>query len=466
MVPNREGGFDFKVPGSLEQSGSITYRQDNSRSRHGEDTIQKRPLGTSVRERIQVRQENSGAGVDHGRRGFLFGAASLAAAAVAGRMIESEAADPESGITTATSGTEGKESFEQLSTFERELVGYKALLELGKKEVLFVDEDNVPVGDPIPMLDIIGPKYHKDGRLLEEQYCFSPGTFNGVGLLEGGIAGEWIAQVRARRQSEYPDRQIKRCLHTTGDFAASYRNEEEPDLRKAIAEGDIQEYKGLIKYFADKPVVGAPEYTRLEYVQREMQFASSLPPVVAEELRRIIPGLCSQESKFNNGLTSNAGAQGIFQFMPENWAHYGGKPEEISSLIKQVEIAGVFFSDLYDQVRVNIGAGGMRFLERFIGDEESLQKDVIVPLMINSYNAGAARVAEAVRLYIESTPVNDMPKGKDLFVAIADFARAAKVANRGRYLTAYGDDAREYVLRVYAQAEVLNVMKKPDGSRT
>lgn len=350
---------------------------------------------------------------------------------------------------------ESAESVPHSESFAAELEGYKAFFELRKDEVLFVDENNRPVGEPVPLRDIVGQKFHTDGRLLAEEYRFSVGVLNEVGLIEGGIPGEWIRKAREIQQTKYPRQKIARCLHATADFTASYDNQEEPELQTAIARGRVSSYRDLVTYFADKSVRGADEYTRLEYVQQMIQFGPSLPAVIAQELRRVIPGLCSQESKFNNGLRSKAGAQGIFQFMPENWAHYGGQPAEIKSLVKQVEIAGVFFSDLYNQVIANIGERGMGFLERYYGDQESLQRDLIVPLMINSYNAGAARVAEAVRLYIENTPVGDMPQGKDLFIAIADFALEARVKNRGRYLKAYGPDAREYVPRVYAQAEAL-----------
>jgi hypothetical protein len=401
--------------------------------------------------------------VDPDRRGFLKQAVglSVAGAAVAGglRSQFSDAPLAFQPITAETSDflevSHSQESPENISSFQKELIGYRMLMELKKDQVLFVDADNLPVGDPVPLQDFIGPKFHKDGRLLAKEYRFSPGNFNEAGLLEKGIAGEWINYAREERQREYPERPIVRTLHPMTDFLSSYQDPDEPALTAAIARGEIESYEDLITYFADKKVRGAEDFSRLEYVEQHMKFADDLPPAIAKELRRIVPGLCSQESKFNNGLTSGSGAQGIFQFMPETWAHYGGKPDEIASLRKQVEIAGAFFSDLYSQVRTNIGAGGMRFLERFFSDEESLQKDLLVPLMVNSYNAGAARMAEAVRLYIENTPVHDMPKGKDFFIAVADFAKAAKVANRGRYLTAYGKDAREYVPRVYAQAETL-----------
>jgi hypothetical protein len=108
------------------------------------------------------------------------------------------------------------------------------------------------------------------------------------------------------------------------DFLSSYKRVDEPELSAAIARGEIQSYKDIIAYFADKPVVGAEEYTRLEYVRENMEFDDNLPPVIVKELQRIVPGLCAQESKFNNGLTSAAGAKGIFHLCPRRGKVTGG----------------------------------------------------------------------------------------------------------------------------------------------
>ena len=338
------------------------------------------------------------------------------------------------------------------NSFEKELMGYKAFFELKKDEVLFVDENNVPVGGPIKMRDFVDTKYHKDGRVVADKYRFSPGKWSDSGVLEAGIAGEWIQYVRELRQAEYPNRPIARCLHATGDFAAAANNTTEPGLAAAIAGGKIKGYKDLVGFYANKPVVGAEELTRVEYVQQEMQFAPAVPAVVQTELRQIIPGLCAQESKFNNGLTSPAGARGIFRFMPETWAHYGGLREEITSLKRQVEIAGAFFSDLYQQLQSQIDKVELSTLRAHFSDEESFERDLLVPLMVNSYNAGAARIGEGVKRYLATTNGRHLPKGKDLFLAIVDFSKQSK---HGRYLAAYGPDARAYVPKIYAQAAVL-----------
>ena len=72
--------------------------------------------------------------------------------------------------------------------------------------------------------------------------------------------------------------------------------------------------------------------------------------------------------------------------------------------------------------------------------------------MINSYNAGDSCVAEGVRMYMEGKDVDELPNGKDLFLAIAEFSRQA---DGGRYISRYGTEAREYVPKIWAQAAVL-----------
>lgn len=221
-----------------------------------------------------------------------------------------------------------------------------------------------------------------------------------------------------------------------------------------------EDYIEVIKEHADKPVIGAEGHTRMQYVQEEIKFAKwnektgeGVPPAVENELRRILPGLCAQESRFDNGLISNTGAKGILQFMPETWAEYGGKPGEHTSLKKQVEIAGLHFSKIYKQVIHHVGDESLQKLRSRYSSEQSFQRDLIVPLMINSYNTGSSRMAEAVKFYLARTPAKKIPTGKELYVAIADYAKSSR---EGEHLSGYKEHSREYVPRIYAQAEILN----------
>ena len=211
--------------------------------------------------------------------------------------------------------------------------------------------------------------------------------------------------------------------------------------------------------YAQKPVVGAPNLSRIEYIQKAIEFTpwdeekqTGVPPVVAEELRRLLPGLGAQESRFDAARVSRSGARGIMQFMPKTWASYGGKPEEITSLKRQVEIGGPFISDLYRQLRVHVGEETLSVLQSRFASEEDFLRQAMVPFVLNSYNAGAKRMSEAIKHYAEKTPVTKMPNGPELYIAIANFAEQS---NEGKYLARYEKEQREYVPKIYAQTKRL-----------
>lgn len=417
------------------------------------------------------------AGFDPSRRTFLFGLGSLGVAAVAGRMVEPKAAMSEpraqlenSEVTedvpldgelerreiaeASMEGDEAVETIEHSESFAKELEGYKAFFGLKKDEVLFLDEEGQPVGQPVKLQEIVGERYHKDGRLLSPGHTYSPGKLNDLGLPIAGVDKEWLAHAREMQQAKYPDRRIARHRDVIGDFNVLSVSEEEPGLAAAIKRGEITDYKGIVEYYANKETIGGGGLSRIEYVQKEVEFNKEvLPEVVATELTKVMPGLCAQESKFNNGLISRSGARGIFQIMPQYWEHHGGQLAEFSSLKRQVDIVGEYFVDLYRQLKAKVGTEQFSELRSRFADEESFQRDLIVPLLVNSYNAGASRVGEGVKQYCERVPLGRMPEGKDLFLAMADYSYRAK---SGTYLAGYSTEAREYVSKVYAWAEVLN----------
>lgn len=414
-------------------------------------------------------KEHPGFVEDEGRRNAVFGLAALGGASAlvgAGALLrgknETEDNRSSSGKIGGSLDADGEvDTGERVDTavehegtersFENELQGYKALFQLHKDEVVFVDKNNVPVGNPIKMKDVVAPKFHKDGRLAMREYLYSAGPKNDIDIPKEGIAGEWLDLVRDGLAYTYPNREVVRVLHAVPDFNAALANTREPELVAGLQSGEIDDYKGIVEYFADKPMEDSEGLSRIEYIQKHIQFSDTVPPVVQAELRRVLPGLCAQESKFNNGVVSSVGARGIFQIMPTTWEYYDGTDTDLQSLARQVEIVGRYLSDLYDEVQRAIGPTAMRFLERKFGGKDALDVELMVPLMLTSYNAGSSRVAEAVVGYIRNADIDSMPDGKDLFVAIADYGVKSK---RGR-LGGYGKHSREYVTRIYAQAEVL-----------
>lgn len=85
-------------------------------------------------------------------------------------------------------------------------------------------------------------------------------------------------------------------------------------------------------------------------------------------------------------------------------------------------------------------------------DEETIQKDILVPLTINAYNAGAGLIGEAVKRYVETHTIDRKLSGKDIFLAVADFAQQ----NEEGVLSRYANEAREYVPRIYANSNLIH----------
>jgi hypothetical protein len=223
------------------------------------------------------------------------------------------------------------------------------------------------------------------------------------------------------------------------------------EVAKMISLHDI----ASTKEYADRSVVGAEEYTRSQYVAEQIKFTAwneetreGVPPVVEAELRRLLPGLCAQESRYDASRVSSAGAMGILQIMPDNWKKYDGQPGQEISLMAQVEVAGRLLSDMYRQLQDRLGNDVISELKGHFSSEEAFQKDLMVPVLINSYNAGDGRLAEAIVSYLHDTMPDDRPAGKDLFTDIGAYA----YDNQSGLLEGYKEHSKNYPYQVEALA--------------
>ncbi len=355
---------------------------------------------------------------------------------------------------------EEQEAMRQRSDeFLAEVSGYEAQVALRFDEVLFVDQ----TGAPITYVTMEDFTIERDG----EPYLLSPGKRDEYGIIEGDIPGEWLDYVRGLLKDLKPEifidpeADVPRALSVHGQFRAALNYPDEPNLAEKIRTGQVTTYEGIVQYFSEKPVVGAENFTRRVYAESQIQFRTweevegkmvGVHPAAQDELRRLIVGLCAQESNFNNGLVSASDARGIFQILLEVWEKdYELAEEDFKSLDKQIEVAGKHLSRMYARMQDKAGALAMQQLRAVHGDEEVLQTEVLVPLTLNSYNAGPDRVGEAVRKYFE-IPANRDKRltGRDLFLDIANFAEER---NDG-LLEGYKEKAREYVPRIYAKANI------------
>ncbi len=350
--------------------------------------------------------------------------------------------------------------------FDKEISGYKAFTQLQKNEVLYVTAENVPVGDPVILEDFTGEL--PEGVTVPEGqapvYLYSIGEVDETGLPIGKVPPRWLDYKQAQLQAEYPDEIIAGRMHVIADFQAAHREADEPDLVAAIESGEIDSYDDVVSYFAEKPVRGAEEFNRMEYAQSQIQFRSeaesgrpAVPELVQTAFRKIIPGLFAHESKFNAGLVSQTGARGLAQIMPATWEEYTGTQEVSLSMIEQVEVAGKLISDNYHYIVHFAGEEALSVLRARFASEEDFQSDLMVPLMINAYNAGGPLIGIAVQKFVSQTPTEELLSGKDLFLQFADFAEQ----NNEAELDMYKEHARGYVSRVYGNVAMLEEKYPP-----
>lgn len=338
--------------------------------------------------------------------------------------------------------------------------GYAAYATLRKDEVLFLNENNEPVGEPQRFVDFVDTKPNFSG-----DYLYTPGSADETGILTEVPTREWREYVQKRLQAEHPDQEIVHDLNTIHFFRESYELGD-PQLRQKIESGEIATRDQVYEYRIQQSFPGANGQNRVEYLQNNVTFRNALeevpgvpgaekvpvPPLVQEELRRLLPGLFAQESGFReNAINDKTNATGTGQFMPETWERYTGTDEVSMNYADQVEVLGPMVSDVYDRVLDKIGVDALAKLRSLFETEEAFLESLIIPATISGFHTGPDRIAEAVRRYTDSVQIDDMPAGKDLFLAIATYGA---LSNEG-LLSGFKEESKEYVTQVYAIADVL-----------
>ncbi len=347
-------------------------------------------------------------------------------------------------------------SLDLMEAPERRIAGYQAIWMLPFNEVLFVDETNYPVGTVSLEEVYIEDRVNAAGEVF--QYAIRSGYEPGNPTsITHGIPREWIQASRTTLQAEHSDVSIGISYNVIPYVRAALQKTSEPELLQGITEGTIITKAEIVEHFANKPVVGAEAFTRAEYVRENVVFDDDVPEIVQTELRRLLPGLCAQESGFDNSVTSRVGARGIFQFMPTTWSGNGDDPglgmdpEQIHSLRAQVEAAGRYFSMIYRRLQAHIGAENWQLVRSWFSSDEAFEQYLVVPLMVNAYNAGSRRMADVVNTFIAAHgEVTAAPDSLALYFAIADFGRSQSEG----VLAAYDVAAQQYFARVAAAAEV------------
>lgn len=344
----------------------------------------------------------------------------------------------------------------------------EAINQLSFDEVQFVSPEGVLVGGPVPLrtYTVERTRINEEGEPELFPYALGPGPVDENGVPSMGIAKEWLEHEREQFAAAHPglvaDPDSLPAAHHITLYLRMKEQTNDPELATALTTGAIESYPELIAYTSGREVSDGSGRSRLDYLREEVAFDPELPPVVANELRRLLPGLVAHESSYYDHARSSADARGPLQMLPTTEAYYRDETAayDPASFEAQVAAVGPFFSDLYRQLTHKLGSEAWKKLQvPFIRyeaggvDEEAFQRELVVPLLLSAYNAGAARVAEALSHYLQTIddPL-DLPAGKDLFLQFG----AAAAADTGGRAAGYQHEAAAYVPEVYAKSRLFS----------
>ena len=317
---------------------------------------------------------------------------------------------------------------------------------LGRNEVLLTNN-----GEPVGTIEM----FHSgaDEKLVVHEYVrddykYAPGKFDANAVLDGGVAGEWVSVAAAEQlpgtsyTNYYSNHAVMENAYHSGPEALQQLIIERPD----ISESDVS------RFYAELPVSTEDSRSRLQYIAEEFDIPDTVPKAAAEEVTYLLPGLVAQESGFKNTATSDKGAQRLFQFMPGTLEDYDQSVDTIEDIQTQVEVAGKHFESIYNQLQSDISADTWDELRSLYSDDETFERELLAPLMINAYNTGGSRMAEVVEQYVALTTHEDRIAAPNVF---ADIALVGFESDQGR-ASRYGSDGYAYVPYTRAQARVLH----------
>lgn len=363
---------------------------------------------------------------------------------------------------------ETSESPHKSESFEHKTLGLKEWWQLNWDEVLFIDKDTGAPLAKVPFQPFEEMRaYTENGVTVEKPYALHPTQPDGQGgYYINHLVGEWIDYVRERCAHELginPDTLVLK--HCTNDIRALLeREDDETELQAGIKNGDIRSTLDIVDYFGSKNVRGAESYNRIEYVAEAVAFShSKISPFMDQELRQLLPAICAKESYFNDDVTSSSGARGICQFKPSTWKGLGyGDYEDFEPLTKQVEALGKHVDNILSELHSQ-GIGDVldQSIQPLFVNQEIFERDFLLPLVINSYNAGAGTMRGAIRSFFTVYPLKELETshgiaykqttGRECFHLLATHAHQ----NQEGILDNYRDAACDYTYYVYAAREAM-----------
>jgi hypothetical protein len=337
--------------------------------------------------------------------------------------------------------------------FTKEQVTYTTLYrDLTNKQVMFVDEKGLLIGQPISLDPIMSSGTNT---------VIIPGTLDARGVPVGRVSQTWLdaarvrvceeAHIRCNTEESLP--RVRSVIRLVRDATPYFSQGATPP----------ETFFDIIRHLGSSPVPGIQsEVTLIQYIHENFGKNTNLPPDILEELRDTLPGLAAQESQYNPAARSPVGARGILQFMPDTWRTMGYSRDTEGNSALQVEAAGKYFEGSYRELMTRNSEDFAYIRTTFFGgDTTAFDKYFLVPVLINTYNSGTGRLSRVItwfrntypdRQSISSLSSGENGYGYDVYAAMAHFASENKTAET----SGYKEHSSEYFSRVFALANIIS----------
>lgn len=264
---------------------------------------------------------------------------------------------------------------------------------LNRTQVIFVDSFGRQLSEPFTLSESLG-------------VTVEAMTWRGREGKPEGITGTWTKEQKAyvSEHTGVPISEID-ILHVYLDLD----NADQKDFTSRVE---------AVYHNANKAVEG-DVYGRseLSFLRDEFKL-KGVPENIAVELQSYVVGLASEESRFDPSKVSSTGAVGIMQTMPKTVAKYQSEKglESLNplNLNEQLPVAIAHLESVYRSLTNNLETELTYFTDTyFSGNTASMEKYLLVPMILNSYNVGQARMKQVVQWFLDK--YKDPEVAKDIF---------------------------------------------------
>ncbi len=195
---------------------------------------------------------------------------------------------------------------------------------------------------------------------------------------------------------------------------------------------------------------------------REHFDISAIPDkTLRQEVTDNIIGLPFVESRYDETRVSEEGAFGIVQIMLKTWKDLAKPDEDPTDVVDQIKVASRYFVQsylhLHDTCRNELDIITIIY---FDGDEQSMNKYFLAPVLIGCYNSGMGNLEKIIKSFIQLFPSvyeglaltgdNDIPTGYDVYDGMT------KAAMLDGWRPRYKIHGSEYTAKVYGATAAMS----------